>query len=140
MAHETAIHAADAQLCAGEVPHLDPRLAADGVDEILDEMMVGAPSWGALDHRGGVIELATPSKRWVLGRASFSGTSPATGSTYTNLPALTWSTDTPDARVVADASTLDLWLWGRGELDAAHVTGDSSLVDHVRSVAADATG
>ena len=35
MAHELAVHGADAELAAGQVPELDPRQAADGIDELL---------------------------------------------------------------------------------------------------------
>ena len=140
MAHETAIHTADAILAAGEVPMLDSALAIDGVDEILDEMMVGAPSWGELAPQPGVIELRTGSRTWTLGRATVSGTSPASGTTFTDLPALRWADEAPDVRVASDPSTLDLWLWGRGELGSDDVVGDRDMVDHVRHVAADATG
>ena len=103
-------------------------------------MMVGAPSWGELAPQPGVIELRTGSRTWTLGRATFSGTSPASGTTFTDLPALRWADEAPDVHVVADPSTLDLWLWGRGELGSDDVVGDRDMVDHVRHVAADATG
>lgn len=140
MAHETAIHAADAMLAVGETPTLEPSFATDGVDEILDEMMVGAPSWGELRPQPGVIELRAGSRTWTLGSAKFSGTSPASGTTFTDLLALRWADEAPDVRVVSDPSTLDLWLWGRGDLRSAEVTGEADLVDYVRLVAADATG
>ena len=140
MAHETAIHAADAMLAIGETPTLDPSFATDGVDEILDEMLVGGPSWGELRALPGVVELSAGTRTWRLGRAAFSGVSPTTGSIHTDLPALVWSEGLPDARVVADPSTLDLWLWGRAELGSAEVIGDADLVGYVRLVAADATG
>lgn len=139
MAHETAIHAADAMLAVGETPTLDPVLATDGVDEILDEMMVGAPEWGTLETLDGVVTMQAGQRAWTVRRAQFSGTSPNTGNTYTDLPALAWSEDPPDARVIADPSTLDLWLWGRATLDASDIVGDADLVAFVRSVAADAT-
>ena len=140
MAHETAIHTADAMLAVGEAPLLDASLATDGVDEILDEMMVGAPSWGELEPRPGVIELRTGSRSWTLGKASFSGVSPGSGTPFVDLPALRWTDDSPDVRVATDPSTLDLWLWGRAELGPDDVVGDREMVDHVRRVAADATG
>jgi uncharacterized protein (TIGR03083 family) len=38
MAHETAVHRADAQIAAGREPQFDPVLAADGIDEWLGFM------------------------------------------------------------------------------------------------------
>ncbi len=139
MAHETAIHSADAMLTVGERPVLDPALAVDGVDEILDEMMVGGPDWGTLDPEPGVVELRAAGRAWRLQRATFSGTSPLTGTTYDRLDALVWAESPPDARVETDPSTLDLWLWGRADLDGSYVFGDPDLVDHVRRVAADSS-
>jgi uncharacterized protein (TIGR03083 family) len=139
MAHETAIHAADAILAADGTPTLAPDLAADGVDEILEEMMVGAPDWGTLTDQPGVVAMTAGERTWTVRRATFSGTSPNSGTTYTDLPALAWTDQPPDARVVVDPSTLDLWLWGRAELGSADIVGDPELVAHVRAVAADAT-
>jgi len=139
MAHETAIHAADATLAVGGTPTLDPVLAIDGVDEILDEMMVGGPEWGTLDPLPGVIALTSGHRTWTLQRATFGGTSPHSGKTYTDLPALVWSDQPPDARVVVDPSKLDLWLWGRAELGGSDIIGDPELPAFVREVAADST-
>lgn len=139
MAHETAIHAADAMLTVGGTPTLDPDLAIDGVDEILDEMMVGGPGWGTLEPVPGVIALTSGNRTWTMQRATFSGTSPNSGKTYEDVPGLVWSEDTPDARVIANPSKLDLWLWGRDELDSSDIVGDPELPVYVREVAADST-
>jgi hypothetical protein len=40
MAHETAVHRADAQLAMGERPRIDPVTAADGIDEWLGLLAV----------------------------------------------------------------------------------------------------
>ncbi len=139
MAHETAIHAADALLTVGETPTLGPALAIDGVDEILDEMMVGGPAWGTIEPLPGVVSLVAGEWTWTLQRASFSGTSPNTGASYEDLPALVWSDRSPDTRVVAHPSKLDLWLWGRARLEPVDIIGDPDLAAHIRAVAADAT-
>ncbi len=39
MAHEVAMHAADAALAAGERPEIGPQLAADGIDELLSVLL-----------------------------------------------------------------------------------------------------
>ncbi|HEY9251081.1 MAG TPA: maleylpyruvate isomerase family mycothiol-dependent enzyme, partial [Nocardioides sp.] len=44
-AHEILIHRLDAELTAGTVTPLDPALAADGIDEILDVFYGGKPEW-----------------------------------------------------------------------------------------------
>lgn len=137
--HETAIHAADALVSAGQPPRVDPRIAVDGIDEILDEMMIGGPDWGTVTPGEGVVALVGGDRRWVVRRASFSGTSPTSGTTYTDLPALVYDDGEPDAVVTATPVVLDLWLWGRTELPAGAVTGDEELVTFVRGVAADAT-
>ena len=50
MAHETAVHRADAELAAGRVPGLAPDLAADAIDEWLG-FMSAAMTDGASDPR-----------------------------------------------------------------------------------------
>jgi uncharacterized protein (TIGR03083 family) len=42
MAHETAVHRADAQIAAGQAPVIDADIAADGIDEWLMEVSVPA--------------------------------------------------------------------------------------------------
>ncbi len=140
MAHETVIHGADSLIAAGGTGRVDQELAIDGVDEILDEMMIGGPDWGTLTAGEGVIALEAGGRRWVVRRASFSGTSPISGNTYEDLPALVYAEGSePDAVIATDPETLDLWLWGRGNLPSGSVGGDKSLVDYVRLVAAEAT-
>jgi hypothetical protein len=140
MAHETVIHGADALITAGRSGKVGHELGIDGVDEILDEMMIGGPAWGTLTAGEGVVALEADGHRWVVRRASFSGTSPNSGNTYEDLPALVYAKGhEPDAVIAADPGTLDLWLWGRGDLPGGAVRGDESLVDYVRLVAAEAT-
>lgn len=54
MAHETAVHRADAQLTLGSVPLIDPVIAADGIDEWLSQLT--APPPGEDDPRLAVLE------------------------------------------------------------------------------------
>jgi uncharacterized protein (TIGR03083 family) len=49
MAHETAVHRADAQIATGRAPVIDADIAADGIDEWLMDLSV--PSAGEPDHR-----------------------------------------------------------------------------------------
>jgi uncharacterized protein (TIGR03083 family) len=50
MAHETAVHRADAEIAVGRIPELAPELAADAIDEWLG-MMAGLMTDGADDPR-----------------------------------------------------------------------------------------
>jgi uncharacterized protein (TIGR03083 family) len=140
MAHETLIHGVDAALAVAEMPAVDEALAAEGVEELLVEMMVGAPQWAGLREGDRVIEFVTPDRSWIVRTATWSGTSPR-GNVYKNESGFVFgdaSTD-PDTVITCSASALDLWLWGRGGLPEGAVTGDGSLADLVRSVAAQVT-
>lgn len=144
MAHETTIHAADAVLASGGRPNLEPSLAADGVDEILVEMMTGGPEWGTIRPADDVVAIeiddADLEAGWVLRTAVFSGTSPSSGTTYEGLDTFEFIDGDPDTTIRGSASAMDLWLWGRGPIDELSIGGDHELADHVRTVAAESTG
>jgi uncharacterized protein (TIGR03083 family) len=140
MAHETAIHGADALIAAGQVPAIESSLAVDGVNEILDEFMTDIPQWGTVTAGDNTVALEAGGHRWGLRTATFSGIGSESGTAYEGLVALVIDdADDPDAVVSTDPETLDLWLWGRRELPDEAVTGDRSVVDHVRTVAVEAT-
>jgi uncharacterized protein (TIGR03083 family) len=52
MAHELAVHAADASLAAGHQPEIDAALAADGIDELLTVLLDAKIKNSALDLSG----------------------------------------------------------------------------------------
>jgi uncharacterized protein (TIGR03083 family) len=141
MAHETLIHGADAAIAAGVPPVVDEALATDGIEEVLVEMMTGAPEWAALAEGDEMIEIATPARSWTLRTGTWSGESPGTGTTYVDEPALLLvdATESPNLRITGSGADIDLWLWGRGDLPEGAPSGDERLVDLVRSVAAEAT-
>jgi uncharacterized protein (TIGR03083 family) len=82
MAHETAVHRADAELAAGREPRIAPDVAADGIDEWLSFMSVaGSRVFAAGDPRlaalpdGGVLHvhatddgLADGAGEWLVRR------------------------------------------------------------------------
>jgi len=141
MAHETVIHRTDAEIAVGISPVVDSWLAQDGIDEILDEFMIGGPSWATVAPSDGTATLRSGGRTWHLRTAAFSGISPFSGKSYESVDTLVYDQTTdPMATVTTDAATLDLWLWGRGELPDGAVTGDRSVVDQVRATAAEATG
>jgi len=53
MAHETLVHAADAQLAAGRQPDIAPRIAADAIDEWLT--VISGPLYGRPDPRAAAL-------------------------------------------------------------------------------------
>jgi uncharacterized protein (TIGR03083 family) len=140
MAHETAIHGADALISAGRTPTVDEWLAIDGVDEIVDELLADTPEWGTVTAGDRTVALEAGGRRWGLRTATFSGIGPESGTAHEGLAILVRDDAVdPDAVVRTDPETLYLWLWGRGELPDEVIAGDRSVVDHVRAVAAEAT-
>jgi uncharacterized protein (TIGR03083 family) len=135
-AHESLIHRLDAELTAGAVTPLDPRLASDGVDEALDIMFGGTPAWGRFDplpHSIRVDLTDTDTQVWVqLG--TFSGTSPD-GVEYAAEPDISVVPDPgtdPDAVVEGLAADVDAWLWRRGDDAGIHLAGERAIYDRFR--------
>lgn len=135
-AHEMLIHRLDAELTAEAVTDLDPRLAADGVDEALDVMFGGTPSWGSfapLPHHVRVDLPDTDTSVWVqLG--TFSGTSPD-GVDYAAEPDIEVVPDPgvePDAVVEGLAADVDAWLWRRRDDGGIRVVGDRDIYARFR--------
>lgn len=140
MAHETLIHGIDASVAAGRpTPPVSP-LGADGVDELLDELLAGAPDWADITPGDQTIRLEGANRRWDLRTMTWSGTSTYSGTTYTDEPGfIQVPAPAVDATILADPLILDVWLWGRGGLPDGAVRGESELADRLRSVAAAAT-
>jgi len=127
MAHETAVHRVDAQLAHGGGDPVESRLAADGVDELLDVILVEgleAPVGGA----GELVHLhATDAPgEWLLElgpdrvgvrRGHAKGSAAARGT----------------------ASDLLLFLWGRAPAERLETFGDAGLLARLRQLAAQAT-
>jgi uncharacterized protein (TIGR03083 family) len=140
MAHETAIHGADALISAGRTPTVDGWLAIDGVDEILDEFLADIPEWGTVTAGDRTVALEAGGRSWGLRTATFSGIVPESGMAREGLVTLVRDDAVdPDAVVRTDPETLYLWLWGRGELSYEVIAGDRSVVDYVRAVAVEGT-
>ena len=135
MAHETAVHRADAESTSGPITPLDPALAADGVDEVLGPIMCAYttnPRW-EFEADGRVVELRMADtgdvRSLTLGTGKY-----GPGWLYGEGPG-----DEPRTAITADASDLDLWSWGRATADVLAVEGDPTLVEMIRSLAAEAT-
>lgn len=114
-AHEVAIHRWDAQNAAG-LPHpIDPRLAVDGADELLEILSFIAPQ--SFVGAGESIHLhATDVPGELLIRLGPKGLE------------VTREHGRADAVGRGTASDIALFLWGRLPLSALEVTGDEALL------------
>lgn len=141
MAHETLIHAADGILATGGTPTAEEWLGIDGVDEILNEMMVGVPPWATAEPEGGRIDLAASDRTWSLRFGTWSGTSPRTEETYVGEDMVLFDAEgVASTRIATNGANLDLWLWGRQGLEPGAVAGAAGPAERLRALAATATG
>ena len=136
-AHEAVIHRLDAELTAGDVTEIDPELANDGVAEVFDWMYSGVPAWGQHDRSGarGRVSATDTGSEWFVQLGAFSGTSPNTGTTYTDEGTIT-RVDPGEAAfsVTGTARDLDAWLWNRPTLAEVSLDGDHGrFVEIIRS-------
>ena len=130
-AHEALIHRLDAEQTAGQVTALDPRLATDGVDEVLGVMIGGCPPWGEFtpDGNGVRVRIEDTGAEVLATLGRFVGTDPRDGTAYDDddigvvaeLPA------EPAVTVSGTAGDLDAWLWRRGPADRVTIEGDGDI-------------
>jgi len=134
---EALVHRLDAEQAAGAVTSMDPALAADGVDEVLDVMYGGCPPWGdfsPLPHYLRVDCSDTGTSVWVqLGR--FSGTDPQDEVRYEedHISVVDAPEVEPDAVISGSAEELLARLWRRGDGADIHLAGDMGIVDRFRA-------
>lgn len=117
--HETAIHRADAELTLGIEPHIADAVAADGVDEFLDNAPCAeyfAPNVAKLRGDGESIFLNGGDVSWLI---------------TLEPEKFVWNHGSGDAAVTVDGSLADLNLlmWGRRKPgDGLAVHGDQALL------------
>jgi uncharacterized protein (TIGR03083 family) len=131
-AHEALIHRLDAEQAAGEASPLDPRLAADGVAELLDVMYGGeAPEWGRTEMGEALvrIEMADVDRALFVRPGMFYGTDPDSGRVYDGPHLLLAAPGQAAAVVRGPAADLDAWLWKRRDATGIEVTGDRAAYD-----------
>lgn len=130
-AHEALIHRVDAELVAGEPTPLDAALATDGVDEAVQIMFGGIPDWATFTREHGPVGMRTSDTgaRWVVDVGRQAGVDPDSGE-HVDEPTLHFRDDDAEtvAEIVADAATLDCWLWGRADNGAVITAGDQTTL------------
>jgi uncharacterized protein (TIGR03083 family) len=128
MAHEVSVHRWDAELAAGRPTAIETKLAADGVNEVLDTWLPAGRRKGPTDLHGVVHLIATDaSYEWFV---RLRGEGIALLDTGTIL-----DTDDhhPRAEAVGTASDLLLTLMSRLESDILTVHGDPRLIMALRA-------
>jgi uncharacterized protein (TIGR03083 family) len=123
MAHEISVHRWDVESAVGRPTAIETKLAADGVNEILDTWLPAGRRRGSTDLQGVVHLTATDaSYEWFL---RLRGVGVALLDTGTIL-----DTDDhhPRAEATGTASDLQLVLMGRRPLESLAITGDPRLV------------
>lgn len=128
MAHEISVHRWDAETAAGRATPIETKLAADGVNEVLDTWLPAGRRKGPTDLHGVVHLVATDaSYEWFV---RLRGAGLALLDTGTIL-------DTHDHHARAEtrgmASDLLLALMGRAKLDKLATTGDPRLISALRA-------
>ena len=143
MAHETLIHRVDAEQGHGEVSSIDAALAADGIDEVLTMYVGGYPAWGTFEPGTSIvrIECLDEKSAWDVRFGLFTGNSPTSGRTH-NLDAFVVvdQQSDPAATIRGAAADINLWLWGRGNMDRLEVSGDQELATGLRQICQEAMG
>lgn len=136
-AHEALIHRLDAEQTAGSVTPLDPALAADGVDEVLDIMFGGTPAWGRFtgSGRGVRVDVADVGAVVWVETGRFVGTDPESGESHDidDISVIGDPGVAPDAVVGGPAGALDAWLWRRGDDGPLTFGGDEEVLATFRS-------
>jgi uncharacterized protein (TIGR03083 family) len=119
-AHETAIHRVDAQSVTGTPSVIDPRFAADGIDELLYGFF--ARPGRVRNSKSYAISLHAVDidQQWLVtvgpeGTETVSRTGPA------------------DVAVHGPAADLYLLLWNRRSTDGLQITGAEPALDHWRA-------
>lgn len=117
MAQEAAVHRWDAEAAAGDPGPIDPELAADGIDEMLNVMILADEV--PYDGKSGTLHLhrTDGDGEWLVTLEA--GTVPATRSGH----------EKGDAAVRGTASDLLLLVWRRVTPEAVERFGDDEIID-----------
>ncbi len=137
-AHEALIHRLDAELVVGDATPLDPELATDGVDEVLQVMYGGTPAWATFTRTAGPVAIRSTDTAagWDLAIGTITGVEPGPDVVVDAEPAVevTDGSAPAVAEVRADAAALDAWLWNRVDRSAVTVSGDPVAITALEQV------
>jgi uncharacterized protein (TIGR03083 family) len=128
LAHETAIHRWDAQFATINAEPIEPKLAADGIAEVLDTWLPAGRRKGPTDVAGVVGLIATDLEHeWLVRLRAGGGVALLDTDTLLD-------TDAHHQRAVARGSASDLLLvlYGRIDADVLDLSGDERLLDGLR--------
>jgi uncharacterized protein (TIGR03083 family) len=128
MAHETAVHRWDAQFATINAEPIEPKLAADGISEVLDTWLPAGRRKGPTDVTGIIGLCANDLEQEWLVRLRFGG-----GVALLDADTLL-DTDAHHQRAVARGSASDLLLalYGRIREDVLDLSGDERLFESLR--------
>lgn len=140
-AHEALIHRVDAELTAGrDVSAVDPALAADGIDEVVD-VMYGRdhPLLTFAPTTGRVLELVATDtdQRWVLQLGRETGTDPESGDVIDDANFRPAPNAIAVATISGTAADLDLWFWNRPTAAKLVGTGEQETLDAMNDILAE---
>lgn len=140
--HEALVHSIDADMAVGRpLPDVAPKLAADGVDEIIGVMLTGTPEWAAFEPDDGVLRLSTldTGDSWALRPGTVVGT-PPDGDADVRLAGYELVDLEPTAIIEADALDLLLWMWGRLDPSVLSRSTDDAATQLLRTTITEVTG
>ncbi len=116
-AHETTIHRVDAESAGSERSPIAPRVAADGIDELLSCFITRGKRYGIASERRTLQVHATDTDdRWLV-------TMTPSGVVTTT------EAGSADCTVTGEAEALYLLLWNRAGRDHLSISGDARLLD-----------
>jgi len=141
-AHEALVHRLDAELTVGaDHAPIDPALASDGLQEVIDVMYGGQPPWGTFTPEGPQFAIVAEDTGLVLpvvlGR--FTGTDPDSGEDLDEPDLSVQAADpaaTPVAVLRGRAEDLDAWAWHRRDDSGLTVEGDRAAFEQLVAVLA----
>ncbi|HET9519208.1 MAG TPA: maleylpyruvate isomerase family mycothiol-dependent enzyme [Actinoplanes sp.] len=128
MAHEVSVHRWDAQFAIGSPQPIEAKLAADGVNEVLDSWLPAGRRKGPTDLYGVVHLVATDASYQWFARLRGEGVALLDIDTI-----LDTDDHHPRASATGTAGDLLLMLWGRLQPDVLDVTGDRRLLSGLRT-------
>jgi uncharacterized protein (TIGR03083 family) len=132
MAHETMVHRVDAEQAHGYESAVDPDLAMDGIEELLDTFITRYPEWGEFIASDDAVRVETGGRSWTVRLGRFVGG--RRNKSYDLLKAVHDPDAEPAALVAGEPDRVLLWMWGRAPIEDVTVSGDPRVVDLLRQV------